>query len=70
MKCQCVGRELELARDCTGGKPLRSRLHQQTEYIETAILGERGQGRDGIGVFHISMVIEMKAAVKKHFDNG
>jgi hypothetical protein len=32
---------------------------KKSEYIEAIVLGQRGKGGNNIGVFHISMVIEI-----------
>ena len=64
MERQRVGREVERVGDRAGRHSLRAGLHQQAEYIEPIILGERGQRRDGICLFHISTIIEMSTVVK------
>ena len=61
VKCQGVGRELERGGDLARGHTLRSGLHQQAEHVETTVLGERGQSRDGICLFHTSTNIEIFA---------
>ena len=48
VKRQRIRRETERCRDLPGRKTIRSRLHQQPEDIEAIVLGERGQGRDGV----------------------
>jgi hypothetical protein len=44
-------------------------LHEQTERVEAAPLREGGEGRNGFVLFHISMRIEYRHAVKRYFDN-
>ena len=48
MKGQRIRREIERFRHPPGGEPVRPGLDQQAENIEAVILGERGQGRDGV----------------------
>ena len=67
MKRQRVGREVELFRYVAGGHPVRSGLHQQAENIETIVLGESGQRRHGVGLFHISIDMEMSYASQETF---
>ena len=62
MKCQRVRREVERIRDLPGGQPFGTGLNQQPEHGEAVFLRERGQGRDSIGFFHISIVIEIWTA--------
>jgi hypothetical protein len=58
MKRQRVGRQAEPRRHFPGRQALGSRLYQQPVGVEPVVLGERGQGRDGIDLFHISTIIE------------
>jgi hypothetical protein len=58
VKSQGIRRKVERGRDGARRLALRSGLHQQAEYIEPIILGERSQGRDDICLFHISTNIE------------
>src|SRR5208282_4806778 len=62
MKSERIRRETKRSGDFARGHPLRSGLYQQTEYVETIVLGERGQSRNGVGVFHTSTNIEILAA--------
>jgi hypothetical protein len=62
MKGQVVRREVECRSDGAGWHSFGTGLHQQAEYIEPIVLGESGQGRDGICLFHISTNIEAMAA--------
>ena len=66
MKRQRVRRELEGVGDAAGGHALRPGLHQQAEDIEAIVLGEGGQGRDGIGLFHISTNDDAKSLNHGH----
>jgi hypothetical protein len=43
-------------------------LHQQPKHSETIVLGERGQSRHGICLFHASTITEISASVKRHFN--
>jgi hypothetical protein len=43
----------------SGRQTLRPRLHEQTERVETTLLREGGEGRNGFVLFHISMHIEV-----------
>src|SRR6516165_8961680 len=61
MKGERIGRELENAGDLACGHSFRSGLHQQPEYVETIILGERSKSCDGIRLFHNSTNIELFA---------
>lgn len=58
MKCEDTGRELKSVGDLACRHSLRPGLHQKTKDVETIILGKRGEGRDRIGLFHISGNIE------------
>jgi hypothetical protein len=44
-----------------GWHPLRSGLHEQAENIQTIVLSERAQDRNGSVVFHTSTAIELLA---------
>jgi hypothetical protein len=68
MKGEGIRREFESAGDLACGQSLRPGFHQQSEYVETIILGERGKSRDGICLFHISTNIELLHAVKNYFN--
>jgi len=59
VECERVRREFQLGGDATGWHSVRPRLNQQAEHVETALLGERGQSRNSIKAFHISIDIEM-----------
>jgi len=59
MKGECVGRELQRARDLARRQALRPGLHQQAEHVEPIILRECGKGRDSVFCFHISTNIEI-----------
>jgi hypothetical protein len=67
MKGQRVRRELERFGHGAGWHPLQAGLHQQPEHIEPIVLSERGQGRDGIRLFHISTIIELLVARQRIF---
>jgi len=58
MKSQRIRREVEAVATAPAGMP-RARLDKQPEDIKAIILGERGQRRDNICFFHISVSIEM-----------
>jgi hypothetical protein len=68
MKGQRIRREVECGRDRTGRHALRSRFHKQAEHIKAIVLGECGQGRDNICLFHISTIIEIMTPVKSYFN--
>jgi hypothetical protein len=68
MKGQRVRSELEGARHSPGGHPFWSCLHQQAKDIQSVSLRERGQSRNSIIGFHISMIIETNNGVKCYFD--
>jgi hypothetical protein len=59
MKRQRVRCEIKRRGDCTGLHAFRPRLNEQAENVETIILGESSQRRDGILFFHISTNMEM-----------
>jgi hypothetical protein len=59
MKGQRVRCEVESGCDRPGWHPFRSRFDKQAEDIKAIILGECGQSRDDICLFHISTNIEM-----------
>jgi len=59
MKRQRVRGEVELFGYMSGGHPVRTRLHKQTEYIETVVLGESSQSRHCVGLLHTSIDMEM-----------
>ena len=59
MKGQRVRCEIKRRGDCAGWHAFRPRLNEQAENVETIILGESGQRRDGIMFFHISTNMEM-----------
>ena len=48
MKGQRVGRETKRFGDGARSHTLEAGLHQQAEHVEAVVLGEGGQGRDGI----------------------
>jgi hypothetical protein len=59
MKRQRVRREFERICDLAGRQTFRPGLNQQPEHREAMLLRKSGQSRDGIGVFHISTIIEI-----------
>jgi hypothetical protein len=59
MKCQRIRCEIESRGDGTRRHTLGSGLYKQAENIKAIVLGECGQGRNDICLFHISMNIEM-----------
>ena len=59
MKRQRVGGDADRGRHLSGRHAVRPRLHQQTVNVEPILLCQRGQGRNGIYLFHISTIIEM-----------
>ena len=59
MKRQRVRGKVKLFRYMSGGHSVRARLYQQTENIETVVLGESGQCRHCVLCFHISIGIEI-----------
>jgi len=67
MKCQRVRGEVEFFRHSASSHPVRSRLHQQAEYVETIVLGKSSQGSNSIRVFHIPTNIESVRDVKNYF---
>ncbi len=48
MKSQCVRGEAKFFRYVASGHPIRARLNQQTENIETVVLSERSQRRHSV----------------------
>jgi len=64
----CGGKP-ERVGDLTGRHAVGPGLHQQTKNIQSIVLGERRQGRDGMVLFHISVFIEISSDVKRYFDN-
>lgn len=61
MKRQGVWRHVERFRNLSGRQTFRSCLDQQTERVETALLRERGEGRNSLVLFHISILIEVSS---------
>jgi hypothetical protein len=59
MKGERIGRNAKRHRNLPGLHPLRPRLHQQAERIETTFLRKGGKRRNGIIYFHISTNIEI-----------
>jgi hypothetical protein len=43
----------------TGRQALGPGLHQGAEHIEPVVLSQGGEGRERIGLFHISAIIEL-----------
>jgi hypothetical protein len=66
VKGQGVRCEVESGGDRTGWHALRSRFDKQAEDIKAVILGERGQGRDDICLFHNSTIIELIQSPSSH----
>jgi hypothetical protein len=48
-----------------GWHPFRSRFNQKAEYVEAIVLRQSRQNGDSVLFFHISNIIEIKAAVKR-----
>jgi hypothetical protein len=69
MKRERVWRETELAGNGPGRHAVRSRLDKQPKDIKATVLSECAQGSNGIGLFHISRIVEIIGAVKKYFNN-
>jgi hypothetical protein len=69
MKRQRVRCEVESGSDRSGWHALGSSFHEQAKHIKAVILGECGQGRDDICLFHISTIIEIMAPVKRYFSD-
>jgi hypothetical protein len=69
MKRQRIGREVECFGNLAGRHAFGPGLHKQAEHVEAIVLGERGQGRDGICLFHISTIIESLTSRQGHFNN-
>jgi hypothetical protein len=59
MKRKRVRCEIEGGGDRTGWHALGTGFNQQPEDIKAIILGESGQGRNDICLFHISTIIEL-----------
>jgi hypothetical protein len=59
MKRQGVRREIQSGCDGARGQAIGAGLYKQAENVKAIILGECGQSRYGIGLFHISMNIEI-----------
>jgi hypothetical protein len=58
-KRQRIGREIKLFGYLTSGHAFRPCLYQQAENIEAVVLRERSQGRNGFGIFYISVNTEI-----------
>jgi predicted MFS family arabinose efflux permease len=68
MKSQSVRGKPQRARNLTGRHAIRTGFDQQPENIQPVILGERGEGCDGIYLFHISTNMEVMDACQQHFN--
>jgi hypothetical protein len=55
---QRVRRQFERRGNLARRHSLRSRLDEKSKRVEPIVLGEGGEGRDGVGSFHISTNIE------------
>jgi hypothetical protein len=67
MEGKRVGRQAERSRDLAGRHAFGTRPHQQPERIEAILLRQRGQARQSLGLFHISMDIEIIFGWQIHF---
>lgn len=59
MKRERRGRNVEDSPDGSGGKALRTRLHEHPEHVETGFVCQGGKSANGDLFFHISNAIEM-----------
>ena len=59
MEGQSVRRKFKGAGNAAGRHSLRSGLNEQTKHVQPIFLRERSQSGDCIGIFHISMAIEI-----------
>jgi hypothetical protein len=59
MERQRIGGEPERVGDLAGRHSGGAGFDQQAEHIKPVILGEGGQHRDGVGLFHSSTIIEL-----------
>jgi hypothetical protein len=59
MKSQRIRRKIEGGGDRAGRHARGTGFNEQAEHIEAIILGEGGQRRDDICLFHISTIIEL-----------
>jgi len=69
MERQRIGRQPQAAGNMACRHALRPGLDQKPEYGEAIVLRKRGQNRQSVLFSHISIVIETKTAVKRHFKN-
>jgi hypothetical protein len=67
MKRQSVWRYVERFRNLSGRQTLRPCLHEQTERVEATLLRERGEGCNGLVLFHISIGIEISSRGQEIF---
>src|SRR5260370_9487108 len=58
VESECVRCKLEGAGDAARRHACGPRLYEQAIHVQTSVLGERGQGRHGIRLFHTSTIIE------------
>src|SRR5581483_8545996 len=58
---ECVGRHRNRAGDVARRHACRTLTDEQAEDAEAALLGESGQGFDGLRYFHSSRIIEVYA---------
>jgi hypothetical protein len=70
VKREHAGRDLESVGDLACRHSLRPGLHQEPKDVETAILGERGERRDSIRLFHISTNIEYSSGSQGSFQRN
>ena len=68
MKRECVGREIESFGNFAGRQAFGSCRDQQPEHIKPIVLGKRGKSRNGIRLFHISTIIEIRTACQSFCD--
>jgi hypothetical protein len=65
VRCKFQGRS-----DAARGHSLLSGPDKQAVHIQAIFLRKRGQSRDSIGVFHISIIVEIFSSVKNYFDDN
>jgi hypothetical protein len=67
MKRQSVWRHIERFRNLSGRQTLRPCPDEQTERVEAVLLRERSEHRNGLVLFHISILIEISSRGQEIF---
>lgn len=58
MERQCGIRDIQFYGNLAGRHSSGSRTNEQAKYSQAVVMGEGGQGSDGVRRFHISKIIE------------